>query len=132
MFIYQVICNFDLFLPFLQNFLKWTLLLVIRPLVLYVYNFALFVVLIILEPHLQCDMVDKTRVTSSELLVMSWKLKSTSWNSKVWVQIHELRVAIRKLRVQITSYKFRATSSRIIKLLKIQVNNLKITSFSKY
>ena len=32
----------------------------------------------------------KTRVASYELLVTSWKLKSTSWNSKVWVQTHEI------------------------------------------
>ena len=39
----------------------------------------------------------KTRVTS-------WKLKSTSWNSKVRVQI------IHELRVQIHAYEFESTS----------------------
>ena len=43
----------------------------------------------------------KKRVTTLELLVTSWKLKSKSGNSKVRVQIHELRVQIHELRVQI-------------------------------
>ena len=32
----------------------------------------------------------KTRVSSYGLLVTSWKLKSTNWNSKVRVQTHEV------------------------------------------
>ena len=46
----------------------------------------------------------KTKRTSYELLVRSGKFKSTSWNSKVWVQIHELRVQLCDVLVQIYGY----------------------------
>ena len=62
-----------------------------------------------------------------ELLVRSWKLKSTSWNSEVrvhihqfWVQIYELRVQIHELDFKSRSYDFKSTSSRIIQSMKTQ------------
>ena len=74
---------------------------------------------------LQCDTVKhELRVVSHDFLVTSWKLEST--------------VKIQKCEFKSTSYKFKSTnceskstSSRIIKLIKIQVNSLKISSFSK-
>ena len=44
------------------------------------------------------------RVTRYELLVKSWKLKSSSWNSIVRVQIHEFK--FRSYEFNFTSYEF--------------------------
>ena len=100
----------------------------------------------------------KTRVLSYGLLVISWKLKSTSLNSKVWVQTHEVttsshNVIITILRVtssnpQVTSLNPRAASSNGRVRVQIQefknhlinenssgppwnFNSLKISSFLK-
>ena len=62
---------------------------------------------------------------------MSWKLKSTSWNSKVrvqiyesWVQIHELRVQIHELRVEIRELRGQIHEFKDHKSMKTQVNSL--------
>ena len=54
--------------------------------------------------YFRCDMAKhELRVTSLELqdTSYSWKLKSTSRNSNVRVQIHELLVQLHELRLQI-------------------------------
>ena len=92
----------------------------------------------------------KTRVTSYELRATSYELRVESL--KVRVESLKVRVESLKARVEIqkcefkstsyelkstsygfasTSYEFESTSSRIIKLMKTQVNSLKSSSFSK-
>ena len=100
-----------------------------------------------------CDMVKhELRVASCELLVTCWKLKSASWDSKVWVQIHELqvqlyefrlqmhklrvqihelRVEIYELRVQIHELRFQIHKFKNHLINEIQVNSLKTSSFPK-
>ena len=55
-----------------------------------------------------------------DLLVISSKLKSASWNSKVRVQIHELRAQLYELRVQI--HKLRVQ----IHELGVQIHELRV------
>ena len=84
------------------------------------------------------DMIKHDRVTSYELRGMSQKLKSTGWNSKGRVKIHELQVQIHKYEFKFTrfefkfaGYEFKSTSSRNILSMKTQVNSLKTSSLTK-
>ena len=77
-----------------------------------------------------CDMVKhELRVASYELLVTSSKLKSSSWNSKVRVeiQIHELRVGIYELQVGIHELQVRIHELRVrIHELWVRIHELRV------
>ena len=67
----------------------------------------------------------KTRVTSYKLRVES--IKSTSWNWKMQVQIHELRVQIHDLRVQIHELRVHIHELRVrIHELQVQFHELRV------
>ena len=67
----------------------------------------------------------KTRVTSYKLRVES--IKSTSWNWKMQVQIHELRVQIHDLRVQIHELRVHIHELRVrIHELQVRIHELRV------
>ena len=92
----------------------------------------------------------KLRVASYKLLVIGRKLKSSSWNSKVRVQILKFNLASYEFKstsyefkstsyefisasyeFKSTSYEFKFTSSRFLQSMKTQVNNLENSLFPK-
>ena len=75
--------------------------------------------------NILCWWYDKTRVrvASYESGVTSCELKSMSWNSKVWVQLHELQVQLHELQVQIHELRVQ------IRELRFQIHKFKFTSY---
>ena len=58
---------------------------------------------------------------------MSWKLKSTGWNSKSRVEIHEVRVQIHELRVQIHELRVQIHESQVqIHELRAQIHAIRV------